>query len=440
MTSEELKQIKEKLQKVERESSNCIDFFLKQYELLEEKNQCTLLTTIEKKQIILVSEMKNIIEMLKRFPFNKTIWCSLLFYPVEFHEEKILEYLAGELLHQPTEIMILALKSWIEECGIEFTEKSLQIIYELIEEIEKKCGEEQKELVIKIKELVKNVKSNESEPTYKMKFDPAPISIEGKSIIFPQWMESQGYTVNILNKEFLEYAEQLMICEYTFLRQLQPKDFYIYLFESTRKNSNIMIYLDWCKRISNWVAYAIIDQKNEMIREMAFKNFLQLAIKCLEIKNFNSFVSIINGLKHYALTRMTKTMSLRTPEEKILMEELISLQGKILYTTMSIDYGKPTVPCLHYFLYEMNKIYEMEYEIDETINEIEEIEKIEKMIDLTKSLQIGEYISLIKEYLNNDLSITINQKINEFFMKGLRHMKIDNSDLLKLSMDSEKVN
>ena len=51
MTSEELKQIKEKLQKVERESSNCIDFFLKQYELLEEKNQCTLLTTTEKKQI-----------------------------------------------------------------------------------------------------------------------------------------------------------------------------------------------------------------------------------------------------------------------------------------------------------------------------------------------------------------------------------------------------
>ena len=338
---------------------------------------------------------------------------------------------------KPTETLLLALQSWIEECGVEFTGKAIEIVKELIEQIEKICGDELKELVGKIKTIVGELKSNENEPTYKMRFDPAPISIDGYSITFPQWMESQSYPVNILNKDFMDYAEQLMECEFTFLRQLQPKDFYIYIIESTRNNSNIMIYLNWCKRVSNWVAYAIINQKNEMIREMAFKNFLQLAIKCLEVKNFNSFVTIIDGLKHYSLTRMTKTMAMRTKEENALLEELSAVQGKLLFTPMSVEYGKPAVPCLKYFLGQMNEFFVAEYEIEEIK---EEWGEIEKMTDLTKAIRIGEIISLVREFVNSEFKVTVNEKTNDFFMKGLRHMKIDNSDLLELSMQSEKLN
>ena len=287
-----------------------------------------------------------------------------MFYPVEFHEDTILQELSSQLIEQPTEILLKALKSWIEECGVEFTTKSIQIEKELIEQIEKVQTDDVKELLSEIKSIVDKLKSNENELTYKMRFDPAPVSINGKTVVFPEWTASQSYPVNILNKDFLEYAEQLMECELTFLKQLQPKDFYIYIFESTRPNSNIMIYLNWCQRVSNWVAYQIINQKNEMIREMAFKNFLELAIKCLEIKNFNSFVSIIDGLKHYALIRMTKTIQQRTPEENKLMEELNDIQGKLLYTPMSIEYGKPSVICLKYFLGKLCEIFDESYEID----------------------------------------------------------------------------
>ena len=440
MTSEQLKQTITNLQKVEREETNYIQFFLDNYKPTEKNSTCTILTTSTKEKVILINGIINIINTLKQFPFNKTIWCSTLFYPVDFHEDKILQYLSEQLIEQPTEIVLQALLSWIEECGVEFTEKSIQIMKEVITQIDSICTEEMKEikeLVKKIKTVIESIKSNENELSYKMRFDPAPISINGKSIVFPEWTASQSYPVNILGKDFLEYAEQLMICEYTYLKQLQPKDFYIYIFESTRPNSNIMIYLNWCQRVSNWVAYQIINQKNEMIREMAFKNFLQLAIKCLEIKNFNSFVSIIDGLKHYALTRMTKTMSQRTKEENILMEELNDIQGKLLYTPMSIEYGKQCVPCLKYFLGKMCEIFIEEYEIEyenENIND----DDLLKMTDLSKAIKIGEIISIVREVVLTENTLTINPKTNDFFMNGLRHMKISHSDLLNLSRDSEK--
>ena len=256
MTSEQLKQTLSKLQKVEQTYPNSIEYFFEHYKS-EETTTCTILNTIDEQKIILVNGIINIINTLKQFPFNKTVWCSTLFYPVEFHEDTILQELSSQLIEQPTEILLKALKSWIEECGVEFTTKSIQIVKELIQQIEKVQTDDVKELLSEIKSIVDKLKSNENELTYKMRFDPAPVSINGKTVVFPEWTASQSYPVNILNKDFLEYAEQLMECELTFLKQLQPKDFYIYIFESTRPNSNIMIYLNWCQRVSNWVAYQI---------------------------------------------------------------------------------------------------------------------------------------------------------------------------------------
>ena len=59
------------------------------------------------------------------------------------------------------------------------------------------------EIIEKIKGKITTIKSMETEKTYKSTFDPAPISIEGKSITFPHWMEPQSYSVNILNKDSL---------------------------------------------------------------------------------------------------------------------------------------------------------------------------------------------------------------------------------------------
>ena len=162
-----------------------------------------------------------------------------------------------------------------------------------------------------------------------------------------------------------------------------------------------------------------------------------MAIKCLEVKNLNSFVSIIDGLKHYALTRMTKTMAQRTKEENELMKELNDVQGRLLYSSMSIEYGKPSVPCLKYFLGQMCEIFAVEYDIEELP---EDVDVIMKMTDLTKAMKIGEIISVVRDFAHSQCSVTVNPKTNDFFMKGLRHMKIDHSDLLNLSMESEKLN
>ncbi|BFU20081.1 Ras guanine nucleotide exchange factor putative [Entamoeba histolytica] len=440
MTSEQLTEALKKLQPVPIEETHCIEQFIEHYKPKEDNKNCIVLQSTEGNKIILVHNVLTIIDVLSEFPFNKTLWCSSLFYPVEFHEDKIFECITAKLLTHPNNTLLLALQSWIEECGVEFTEKSLSIIKDVLDYVEKVDGETLNESIEKVKKTLSNTHSNENEPTFQMKFDPAPISIDGKSMKLPDWMAPSSYSVTILNKDFLEIANQLMICEFSFLELLQPKDYYINIFSTTRPNSNIELYYKWNQKITNWVAYSIINQKNEMIREMAFKNFLQLAIKCIEIKNFNSFNSIVNGLTHYAVIRMKKTIAQRTQEENELMFKLIDIQGEIQNSNYSISYGKPAIPYLKFFLKEMCQIFEEEEEIDDTKENILQEDEMNKMIDISKAIKIGELIDQLKGFTTEKCTTQVNKQTNDFFMNGIRTMKLSNTDLLNLSMASEPNN
>ena len=252
-------------------------------------------------------------------------------------------------MSEPKEELIEMLIVWIDECGSEFTVKSMQILQEFVNNLMSSENEEIKKYSAKINELnekIKNTKSNEQEPTFQQLFSPCAVDIDGFTMTLPNWMFGADFNYNILSKDFLEIPSQLMYCEREYLTRILPKDYYIYIYENTRENSNISIYLHWTERISQWVAYSILIQKNEQIRVVAINNLIQIALKCLEVHNFNSFIKVIDGLTHYSVQRLTKTWDFVPKGDKELLQKLIVMKSKILYTDYSFNFEKPCIPCV----------------------------------------------------------------------------------------------
>ncbi|ELP86492.1 hypothetical protein EIN_033930 [Entamoeba invadens IP1] len=422
-------------QEAKLDTYNC---FLNEYKSDENKQNKTVLVQTDSRKIFLVDGISSVIETLERLPFSRVMWCSLVFYPIDWREDKLFECLSARLLNNPNnEVLLLALQTWVEECGPEFTSKSLDLFKELLSSIESRIDEKTKVVFSKVKETITTTKSNETEPTFQMIFNPAKLTINGRSVTLPQWARTTVFSANILNKDFLDIASQLMICEHTFLSKLQPKDFYLYTFPTSREESNIKVYLKWSALVSNWVAFALINQQNEMIREIAFKNFLQLALKCLEIRNFNSFNSVVTGLLHFANSIMVTSISQRTPDEVKLLDQLVILQAKVLHSDYSLLFDKPSIPCIKYFLGQINKIYSEVDEIDDTTGSIPSEEELSKMFDASKAFLIGDIIYSIRN-VTGHLEIKPNEQMKEFFLSTLRTMKLANDELLELAKASEK--
>ncbi|EMS17001.1 Ras guanine nucleotide exchange factor, putative [Entamoeba histolytica HM-3:IMSS] len=63
-----------------------------------------------------------------------------------------------------------------------------------------------------------------------------------------------------------------------------------------------------------------------------------------------------------------------------------------------------------------------------------------KMIDISKAIKIGELIDQLKGFTTEKCTTQVNKQTNDFFMNGIRTMKLSNTDLLNLSMASEPNN
>ena len=85
----------------------------------------------------------------------------------------------------------------------------------------------------------------------------------------------------------------------------------------------------------------------------------------------------------------------------------------------------------------MEEAFVEEYEIDDTVNTLPSDESISQAIDATKALAIGSVIERIRAVSTTPSPYTEDAQMHEFFIKRLRTLHIDNTDLLKLSLDSE---
>ncbi|KAL7715411.1 Ras-GEF domain-containing protein [Entamoeba marina] len=373
--------------------------------------------------IILVDGVQSIVDMLFNLPQDishdelNEIATTILFYPLDFTEDKILNELTKRIPSSPSRSLEI-ISIWITACGSEFSVKSLQIFQELLQ-IASNNGA-QTDDVDKVKTILENVKSTEDEMTFSEMFEPVAVKVDGFAGI-PRWMMGNDAGVNILNKNYGEIPHELKVCEMEFLQKLLPKDIMIYSFEQTRKVSNVSIYLKWSSLISQWVAYGIINQKTEQIRQIALSNFLSVAVGCLENYNFNSFVAILNEV----------------PTTDIdLLHDLVTLQSKLIFTDYSTRFPSPSTPYLKHYLKEIITILGEIAFVDDNEQQVPSDDDLEQMIDVTKAYQIGKIINSIRKVTTTPPTST-NKQMHDFFMKTIRTLPLSNSDLLNMSLEAE---
>ncbi|XP_041379028.1 ras-GEF domain-containing family member 1B-like [Gigantopelta aegis] len=108
-------------------------------------------------------------------------------------------------------------------------------------------------------------------------------------------------------------AQQLTHIELERLNNIGPEEFVQTFIKSpadsgeVKKTSNIEAYVEWFNRLSYLVATEICVSDRERNRVRLLEFFVDTAIQCLGLNNFNSFMAIAAGLYMSPVVRLKKT-------------------------------------------------------------------------------------------------------------------------------------
>ena len=117
------------------------------------------------------------------------------------------------------------------------------------------------------------------------------------------------------------------------------------------KAPNLMRSINFLNKVSNWVSYHVLSEKDEKKRRELLKTFIKLTVKLMDLNSLNMMQAINAGLTTTAVHRLSLTWD--QIEEKITslrkgVDALISTRGnfKALRERMNDCYenGKPCAP------------------------------------------------------------------------------------------------
>ncbi|KAI3387342.1 hypothetical protein SNEBB_003864 [Seison nebaliae] len=123
---------------------------------------------------------------------------------------------------------------------------------------------------------------------------------------YPQVM----FIMNILNINSLLLANQMTYIEWSFLRQIPYDEFNIYARQGTTEN---LKYLERSVQlfngISQWIQCMILCRTTPKERALVIEKLINIGEHLLQMKNYNTLLSLIGGINHSAISRLSKTMN-----------------------------------------------------------------------------------------------------------------------------------
>ena len=383
--------------------------------------------------------------------YEKEYCRQLLFYSNDFEPNDILLTLVDSFAHyiesdkpqrqKYCSNCIKILSSWLTTRGDTFTnEKLLLMMRDFIEGL-KTLAQTNEFLmtdIIEVERIIGEVFESKGIVTFKHR------------IAIPQnENEIQFDEITIRNEQLSTLLpDQLSHIEFLFLRKINPKDYYLYLDKKTRKSSPVYSYIFWHDLLSQWVAYEICRQQSIEHRYECIIAFFNLSLLLLKKKNFNSFVSILNGLNHQTVKRLTKTWNLLSKSDWLMYQDLLNVFEKLRKNNYSIALAPPCVPDFVYQMQRMQDLYDQKklqqqghqrgkssvhYQV--TMN-AKDLHAIHQMIDLSKYAKIGAIIDVLGVYATGGKEI-VHKQIHEFFKSTIQTMPLDDFNLLDLSLEVE---
>lgn len=148
-------------------------------------------------------------------------------------------------------------------------------------------------------------------------------------------------------------AEQFVLIEFSLFKAVALKELsnLAWKSEQPRKTAlNVVNIFNRFDLVSQWVATEVVMAHSPKQRVIVIEKLIQLAQKCLELRNYNSLMEIIAGLNRGSVQRMKKTWEVVSHASKdnfrFLNSVVDSLQN---YKNYREQLKKSILPCLPYF-------------------------------------------------------------------------------------------
>jgi RasGEF domain/RasGEF N-terminal motif len=172
-----------------------------------------------------------------------------------------------------------------------------------------------------------------------------------------------GASCNILDFDPLELARQFTIIESRIFCSIGPEE--LLALEWTKKLDsravNVRAMSTLSTDLANLVADTILQFEETKKRAVIIKHWVKIAMKCLELNNFDSLMAIICSLNSSMVLRLKKTWDLVSQKTKARLEELCAIVdvGKNYYVLRERlkDIVAPCIPFVGLYLTDLTFVH-----------------------------------------------------------------------------------
>lgn len=152
---------------------------------------------------------------------------------------------------------------------------------------------------------------------------PSPIISRSHLNALKAWKEGRGQC-SILDFDPLEMARQFTIIESKLYCSIQPEE--LLALEWTKKTGskavNVRAMSTLSNDLANLVADTILNLEDAKKRAVIIKQWVKIAMKCLELNNYDSLMAIICSLNSSMVLRLKRTWELVSAKTKARLDEL----------------------------------------------------------------------------------------------------------------------
>jgi RasGEF domain/RasGEF N-terminal motif len=152
---------------------------------------------------------------------------------------------------------------------------------------------------------------------------PAPIISKSQLLALKTW-KMGGPNVSILDFDPLELARQITIKESSIFCSILPEE--LLATEWMKRSGSLAVNVRAMSTLStdlaNLVADSILHLEEPKKRAVLIKQWVKIANKCVELKNYDSLMAIICSLNSSTIARLKKTWEIVSQKTKATLEEL----------------------------------------------------------------------------------------------------------------------
>ena len=338
-----------------------------------------------------------------------------------FANEKQVE--SEELLEHIRNRIIRILIKWIKISASQFTENMICVLNKFLLVLEEpdQTQENQSILYLNLKDGL-DILTNKKQISYPTKSLLPPI--------LPECDEENIKSVQNYDPE--EVARQLTLIHINIFKKIEPDELLkgIWNVSQETKIQHINELIDIFNKFSSYVSISVLYGESSKKRAETFNYWINVACKFEAIKNYHGLFSVIFGLQHVSVTRLSKTIKevMKNTESKENFERLSTIcdfgNDFKTYRKIISDIKGSCVPFIGCFQKDLIYIQET---YPNTINGLINFKKCEACYSLLKS---------ILDFQSSEFNFEVVPKLLNFIEELPE--PAENTDMMKLSLSKEK--